>query len=185
MPRPKGFKPSSETRAKISAALTGRTYSAKALANMSAAKSGPRHPFFGLTHSRETRAKMSEARAGMRHPFFGKTHSKKTRAKMSAAHMGKTPSAEARAKMSRARADYHARLRNGLPAVERRVPPERLRELVLRLPDKERALVLARFGFEGPEMTIPEAAASLGLKPSKAKKLYGSALGRLRRWLEG
>ena len=186
-PRPKGFKHSAETRAKISRAQMGKTYSA------------------------ETRAKISAARTGPKNPMFGKTLSAETRAKMARARMGKTHSAETRAKISRAGRAYWARLKHGIRLAfkERgwttvtqrvrgegriehvvgvfpieRVPAEELQELILRLPKPERALILKRFGFRGPEMTIPEAAKALGLRTRQANRLYDRALARLRRALE-
>jgi hypothetical protein len=177
--------------------MFGKHLSAETRAKISVALKGPKNPMFGKT--------------GPKHHLFGKTPSAQTRAKISAANKGKTRSTETRANMSAARGNYYVRLRNSMLADLRergripvwqsvrgedrgervlserpaeRVPAERLHELVSRLPEKERALVQTRFGFEGPEMALPEAAKPLGLKPDEAERVYNSALKRLRRWLE-
>ena len=88
----RGWVPSEDTRAKMSAAKTGKTFSAETRAKLRAALTGK-------THSAETRAKMSAARSGENNPNYGKTHSAETRAKLSAANIGKKLSAKTRAKM--------------------------------------------------------------------------------------
>jgi hypothetical protein len=75
LPHPNlGYTASAETRAKISAAITGKTRSAENKAKISAAKQGkPGHPI-----SEETKAKLRAAN-------LGKTLSEETRAKIGAA----------------------------------------------------------------------------------------------------
>lgn len=110
-----GLSPSTETRAKLSAAqmgkksnFLGKKHSAETRARMSAAKkgnwSGEKSPSFGKKRSAETIAKMSAARkgkcVGKENPFFGKTHSAETCARMSASHTGVKLSLESRKNMS-------------------------------------------------------------------------------------
>lgn len=82
----KGKTPTEQTRAKISAAKKGMAFSAEHCANLSAARKNP---------SFETRLKMSEAQKG-------KTFSAEHCAKISESLKGKTKSPEARANMSAA-----------------------------------------------------------------------------------
>jgi hypothetical protein len=89
-----GHIPSSQTRAKLSAALKGRTLSAEHRAALSAANNGDNHRL-GWKHSDETRAKIAAANTG-------KKHTAETRDKMSAANTGKKHTAETRDKMSAA-----------------------------------------------------------------------------------
>jgi hypothetical protein len=79
---------SEESKAKIGAALKGRTHSAESKANMSAAQKG-------RTHSAESKAKIGAA-------LKGRTHSAESKAKISAAKKGRTHSAESKANMSAA-----------------------------------------------------------------------------------
>ena len=102
---------SEETRARQSAANTGRHFSAATRAKMSAAQTGERNPMYGRTGERnpnygkhrsaETRAKISMAVSGERHPNYGKSPSAETRARQSKAMIGRHPSAETCAKMGR------------------------------------------------------------------------------------
>ncbi len=108
----KGSKHSIEARMKMSASGKGRPKSPETRAKISAALSGENSPNFGKHLSAETRAKISANlpdNSGPRHPNFGKKASADTRAKLSASrrgeknHMfGKTHTAEARAKISKA-----------------------------------------------------------------------------------
>ena len=82
-----------ETRAKISAANKGRTFSPEHRTRLGAASKGRR-----LSFSAEHRAKLSAALAGRK----GRDHSPETRAKLSAANKGRTFSPETRAKLSAA-----------------------------------------------------------------------------------
>jgi group I intron endonuclease len=101
----RGLKLSAETRAKMSAALTGKQRSADHSAKLSAALKGK-------LPSAETRAKLSAARKGkqlsadhiakLSAALKGKRHSEETRAKISAAKKGKMPSSETRAKIGAA-----------------------------------------------------------------------------------
>jgi group I intron endonuclease len=67
---------------------------------MSIAKSGEKHPFWGKTFSEVHRAKMSKSKKGEKHPMFGKHHTEESRAKMSEKHIGKTLSEETRSNIS-------------------------------------------------------------------------------------
>ena len=82
---------SPEHRAKVSAALTGKTHSPEARAKISAARKGKKF-------SPESRAKMSLARNGKP----GRPHTSESRAKVSAARKGKSPILEHRSKLSSA-----------------------------------------------------------------------------------
>ena len=73
--------------------MTGKKFSTKTRAKMSAAHAGEKNHMFGKKRSSKLRAKLSATHAG-------KKLSAETRAKMSAAHAGKTPSLETRAKLS-------------------------------------------------------------------------------------
>ena len=73
---------SDETRAKISAALRGKTLSEEHKARMSAAFRGENNPMYGKHHTDETRVRMSVAQ-------LGKNFSEEHRAKLSAARRGK------------------------------------------------------------------------------------------------
>ena len=87
--------PSDKTRAKMSAAQKGRTFSEEHRKKLSAANMGNRH-------SPETRAKMR-----------GRKMSKESRAKVSAAHKGRRHSEETRAKISASVKTYWA-MRNAI-----------------------------------------------------------------------
>ncbi len=106
-----GFRPSDETRAKLSAARRGSKRSAETRAKMSAAQRGrPRH-------SDETKAKIAASKLGNTYSV-GRKLSEETRAKISAGNTGKEISADVRARMS-------ARLKGKVPARNlREVSPE-------------------------------------------------------------
>jgi hypothetical protein len=102
---------SEESKAKIGAALKGRTHSAESKAKMSAAqknrsaesKAKIGAALKGRTHSAESKANMSAAQKG-------RTHSAESKAKMSAAKKGKTHSAESKAKIGAAsKGNQHSR----------------------------------------------------------------------------
>lgn len=116
---------SEETRRKTSDSLKGREFSAETRAKISAAISGEKNPMFGKkhseghrakiavagvgrTHSAESKAKISAARKGKgkmcgeENAFFGRQHSDESKAKMRAARLGKTHSDDTRAKISAA-----------------------------------------------------------------------------------
>ena len=97
---------SDETRAKITASKTGKKYkpcSEKARENMSAARRGEKHHFYGKKLSDEHRAKLKKAKQVI---------SEETRKKMSMAAKNRTPpSEEARRKMSEASKNYWANMR--------------------------------------------------------------------------
>jgi len=100
-----------ESKTKISEALTGKFHSIESRALMSEAKAGDSNPFFGKTHSPEALAKMSVANSGknhplfgvtgVNHPMFGKTHSIETIKKMSEARKGIIKTESHKAKISR------------------------------------------------------------------------------------
>lgn len=104
----------------IAGSLFGFRHTDEALAKMSAAKTGERHPMYGKRHSTETLAKMSEALTGERNPMYGNTGerhynygkhlSEETRAKIGAAHIGKRHSAATKRKMSIAQKAYWRRV---------------------------------------------------------------------------
>jgi len=116
-----GMRRTDETRAKISAANTGKRHpfygkhhSAETLAKMSAALTGKRHPNYGKHPSEKTLAKMRAANSGERHSMYGKHHSAETIAKIRAANTGerhpfygKHHSAETLAKMRAANIGKH------------------------------------------------------------------------------
>lgn len=91
--------------------MSGTYLSSETRAKMSASLSGENHPMFGKHHSAETRTKLSASLSGENGPNFGKHFSAETRAKMSAARAGKRLSEETRAKMRAARKAYLARRR--------------------------------------------------------------------------
>jgi len=106
-----GFKFSTESRARMSAAQTGLKRSPETKANMSAAIMGKKYG----PPSAEHRAKISaalrgkkrgphsaETRANMSAAHMGKKHLPETKAKIAAAQMGRKHSPETRAKMSAA-----------------------------------------------------------------------------------
>ena len=124
------YKPSPETRAKLSKAAKGKTRSAEHRANLSKANKGKKlspetrtkiskankgknHPLYGKKHSPETRAKLSKSAKDRKHPpdiaakmskiRKGKKASPETRAKISKAQIGRIHSPETRAKMSRSK----------------------------------------------------------------------------------
>ncbi|ABT15388.1 hypothetical protein FR483_N103R [Paramecium bursaria Chlorella virus FR483] len=80
---------------------------------LSNAKSGEKHPMYGMTGekshmygktlSEETKRKMSEAKSGEKHPMYGKEHTEETKQKMSDANFGKTHTEEAKQNMSEAK----------------------------------------------------------------------------------
>ena len=102
---------SDETKAKLSAAQTGKTHTDEVRAKISEAVSGKKHPNWGKTLSTETRAKVSANNARY---WKGKKFSDKTRAKLSAARRGKTHSAESRAKNSQTNRENACRKRGQL-----------------------------------------------------------------------
>ena len=115
---PSGFRQilSPETRAKLSAALTGRSKSPEHVAKVAAKRKGRTHgPEIRLKISEavrrpESMAKIAAARADFRHSAetiekirrikLGTRASEATKLKMSAAQQGRSHSAESRAKMS-------------------------------------------------------------------------------------
>ena len=93
-----GVERTSETCAKISAALKGKPKSPEHRAKISATlatHTGEKNSFFGRHHTEESKAKMRAAQTG-------KKHTAETRAKMSATRKGKPKSPETRAKLSMA-----------------------------------------------------------------------------------
>ena len=105
---------SPKTRAKISAAQTGRKHSPETCAKNSVARQGEKNPFYGKSHSPEALQKMSDAHKGKNtgksNVFYGKKHSDETRKKMSEKgrgrvpwNKGKSPSVESRRRMSDAK----------------------------------------------------------------------------------
>lgn len=137
----RGCKQSPETRAKISAAMKGRVFTAEHKARIAAANQGRTHspatiaklcqiaqerlPQTGTPCAPETRAKISAALTGEKHPQFGKplseatrrkigeqskgrqsflgrSHSEETKEKMRMARLGKKLSEEAKAKVGAA-----------------------------------------------------------------------------------
>jgi group I intron endonuclease len=72
-----------ETKAAISKAHIGKTFSTETKAAMSKAKSGENHPMYGKTHTAEAKAAISSANSG-------RTHTAETKALMSEAKMGNT-----------------------------------------------------------------------------------------------
>ncbi len=89
---------SDEHRAKISAAKKGKVLSAETKAKMGAANKGNQHSL-GYTHTDEAKAKMGAANKGNQHSL-GYTHTDEARAKISAA--GRNRSDETKAKISAA-----------------------------------------------------------------------------------
>lgn len=88
-----GQKRTEETKARMSAAQKGRTFSEETKRKMAeAAKNRP--PI-----SEETRAKLSKKSKGRVGPWAGKTMTLETKTKMSTSHKGKSMSEEAKAKM--------------------------------------------------------------------------------------
>lgn len=78
-----------ETRAKISAALTGRHLSLEHRQNISTSKRGENNPNYGKHRSEETKAKLRMVRLGEKNPQYGKPapnrgkkHTEATKAKM-------------------------------------------------------------------------------------------------------
>ncbi|RVN11281.1 NUMOD3 domain-containing DNA-binding protein, partial [Sinorhizobium meliloti] len=97
---------SAETRAKISAANTGRKLSDEHRAKIGLAQRGkPKSEaaIAKLRASRIGRTTSDEVRAKLRDANLGKKHSKETREKIGAAHRGATRSQETRDEMSVAR----------------------------------------------------------------------------------
>jgi len=98
-----GFKPSSETRKKISEALKGKKFSEQTKRKMSEVRKGKKH-------SEEAKRKMSDALKGkpkseehirkMSEAFKGRNLSEETKIKISDAKKGSKHSAESRRKMS-------------------------------------------------------------------------------------
>lgn len=94
-----GLIPTEETRAKLSAASTGRVHSAEARKKLSKAKKGMPSPNLGKFHSKETKAKISASRMGK----AGTPWSDESKAKLSASIKGKPKkplSEEAKRKIS-------------------------------------------------------------------------------------
>jgi len=88
-------------RAKISAALKGRTFSSETLARMS---NGQR----GRKHSPETLHRLSESHRGIISPNKGKSPSAETRLKLSLAGIGRIVSEATRTKLSAATRNHYA-----------------------------------------------------------------------------
>jgi RNA polymerase primary sigma factor len=64
-----------------------------------------------------------------------------------------------------------------------RLPPldvGRLGELLSRLSDRERAIVAARYGLNGPERTLRQLAETFGLSIERVRQIEEAALGKLR-----
>lgn len=102
-----------ESKAKMSASQCGKKLSAKARANIAAAKIGEKNPFFGKHHTSKSLAKMSAAHKGKKRSkqtcanisaaLTGRTFSDTHRANLSAAKKGTIPSDKTRENMSAAR----------------------------------------------------------------------------------
>ena len=93
-----------ETKAKISAASSGRVHSEETRQKISTRLKNLPYGWTGWVgrhHSQETKAKMSAASKGEHNPFFGRHHSQETKAKISAANSGRVVSEETRARRSR------------------------------------------------------------------------------------
>lgn len=98
-----GWKPSAETRAKMSAAQKGRIVSQKTRAKLSASKKGrvfSQEAKDKMSASRKGKVASPEAREKMSKAKRGRKFSEEHRAKISAAHRGKTLSQETRAKLT-------------------------------------------------------------------------------------
>lgn len=115
--------PTVETRAKMSAALSGEKnpmfgrrgknhpmFGRTGKNHPTFGRMGKNNPMFGKSPSAETRAKLRAATAGKNNPMFGKTHSAEARSKIGAANsgeknhnFGKSLSLETRRKISAAK----------------------------------------------------------------------------------
>jgi group I intron endonuclease len=93
-----GRKPSASTKAKISAALSGRQLSDETRQKMSSSHKG-KEPYAGATQNLLKCLPGNVFAVGNQNRR-GKKHTEKTRQKMSAAHRGKRPSLETRQKLS-------------------------------------------------------------------------------------
>lgn len=99
----KGKEVSIETRLKMSAIRTGRSWGKHTedhKERMSLKRRSVDNPFYGKTHSSESRKKMSEARSGEKNHNYGKTPSNETRAKISGTLKGRERPEEVRVKIS-------------------------------------------------------------------------------------
>lgn len=90
-----GFQHSEDSKAKMSKAGLGRTFSEETRKKISESRKGGKHPLFGKTHSEDTRKKMSDTRTGIK-------LSEETRKKISDALTGKNRSTETIQKMREA-----------------------------------------------------------------------------------
>ena len=99
---------SDQTRAKISAAGTGKKLNRRQRAALAASNKGK---WKGRKHGEETKAKISAAVSGEKHGMYGKKHTPEARRKISEGLSGRPCSAETRAKISAKRKAYFARLR--------------------------------------------------------------------------
>lgn len=79
----------------------GTHHSIETRAKLSAAKSGKNHPFYGKHFSPEMKIKSSKSHMGKKNSMYGKHHTAETKAKISAALTGRVVSHETRLKMSK------------------------------------------------------------------------------------
>jgi RNA polymerase sigma factor (sigma-70 family) len=64
--------------------------------------------------------------------------------------------------------------------VSRALEPEELPELLGALTERERGIVNARFGLDGPQRTLREVGENLGVSVERVRQLEERALGKLR-----
>ncbi len=103
MAPPKGWKPSEETRRKLSEARKGKPFSDKHRANLSAALKGRPSPTKGMKFGEDTKRRMSERQKGSGNNAYGKCFGKAHREKLSKAAKGKIVSKATKQKISESR----------------------------------------------------------------------------------
>ena len=86
----------------------GKSLSEEHKKKLSELNSGKNNHFYGKVHPEETRQKISEAKSGENHYMYGKHHSEETKRKLSELNTGKTFSKETRRKMSEAKSGENA-----------------------------------------------------------------------------